>query len=54
MDELSDRWKVGKSWLYKQTRQSGDDAIPKIKIGKYLRFEPEKVDSWLLSQQNNG
>lgn len=53
IDELSDRWKVQKSWLYNHTRQSGDDSIPKIKIGKYLRFEPEKVDSWLLRQQNN-
>ena len=53
IDELADRLKVQKSWIYKQTRLSGDDSIPKIRVGKYLRFEPEKVDSWLLSQQSN-
>ena len=50
MDELSDRWKVRKSWLYARTRQTGLGSIPRVKMGKYIRFVPEKVDEWLRKQ----
>jgi hypothetical protein len=29
----------------------GPGTIPRIKIGKYLRFEPEKVISWIKGLQ---
>lgn len=50
-EELSERWKVPLSWIYRQTMQRGPDAIPRVKIGKYLRFEPAAVDAWLRRQQ---
>jgi len=50
IDELADRWKIKKSWLYAKTRETGQNSIPKIKIGKYLRFVPEEVDGWLKKQ----
>ena len=50
IDELGKRWKVKKSWLYARSRENGEGSIPRMKIGKYLRFEPEKVDSWLKKQ----
>jgi len=50
MDELSGRWKVQKSWLYARTRQTGPGSIPRVKMGKYIRFVPEDVDAWLRKQ----
>jgi excisionase family DNA binding protein len=47
IDELAKVLKVPKSWLYSRTRQCGPGTIPRIKIGKYLRFEEEKVMRWL-------
>jgi hypothetical protein len=51
VDELSERWKVPKSWLYSRTRETCDGCIPRVKIGKYLRFIPQEVDDWLRRQQ---
>ena len=50
IDELKDRWRVKRSWIYQKTRETGEGAIPRIKVGKYLRFIPEEVDEWLLRQ----
>lgn len=50
IDELKARWKVKKSWLYARTRETGVDSIPRVKIGKYLRFVPSEVDAWLKKQ----
>lgn len=50
IDELSERWKVKKSWLYARTRENGAGSIPRLKIGKYLRFIPSEVDNWLRRQ----
>lgn len=51
LEELADRWKVPKSWLYRQTMKKGEGSIPRVKVGKYLRFVPEKSDKWLAAQQ---
>ena len=52
IDELAARWKVKKPWVYKQTMKKDADSIPRINVGKYIRFVPEKVDAWLLNRQN--
>jgi predicted DNA-binding transcriptional regulator AlpA len=49
--ELSARWRVPVSWVYAKTRETSPGAIPRVKIGKYLRFIPEEVDAWLLSRE---
>jgi predicted DNA-binding transcriptional regulator AlpA len=46
-DELAKRWRVPLSWIYSKTREKGPNAIPRIKLGKYIRFKPEEVDLWL-------
>jgi excisionase family DNA binding protein len=51
IDELAERWKIKKSWLYSKTRDTSEGRIPRVKIGKYLRFVPEEVDEW-IKQQN--
>jgi hypothetical protein len=49
-DELAERWRVKKSWVYSRTRETGPDAMPKVKLGKYIRLEPEQVDAWLANK----
>lgn len=51
LEELSERLKVPKSWIYRQTMRNDETAIPKIKLGKYLRFIPGEVDQWILGNQ---
>jgi len=48
--ELAKRWRVPLSWLYSKTRQRGKNCIPALRMGKYIRFKPEEVDSWLREQ----
>lgn len=50
IDELASFLKVKKSFLYSRTRETGSEAIPRIKVGKYLRFELDKVMAWLKRQ----
>jgi len=38
------------SRLYRETMKRGEGAIPRIKVGKYVRFEPEKVIEWFRRQ----
>jgi excisionase family DNA binding protein len=44
LDELCEFLKVGRAWVYRQTREGN---IPFIKLGKYLRFERTKLKRWL-------
>jgi len=50
IDEMADRLKVKPSWLYFRTMQTGKDAIPRVRIGKYLRFNPGAVMEWIEKQ----
>ena len=50
IDELAEKLKVKKSWLYGRTREQGEDAIPKIRCGKYLRFSERAVMRWLIKK----
>jgi excisionase family DNA binding protein len=50
IDELASQLKVKKSWLYRQTMRKDKGAIPKIKIGKHLRFNPEAVERWIMGR----
>ena len=46
--EMADLLRVNTSWLYERTRLN---QIPCIRVGKYVRFEPEKVIAYLKEQQ---
>jgi excisionase family DNA binding protein len=50
VDELSDSLNVPKSWVYSRSREKGPGAMPRIKVGKYVRFELDKVMEWLREQ----
>jgi excisionase family DNA binding protein len=48
--------KVSKSWVYEHTRSRGaprSDQLPHIKIGKYVRFDPERIRAFLARQTNS-
>lgn len=51
IDELAESLRVKKSWLYARTRETGSDAIPRLRVGKYIRFKLSDVMEW-LKQQN--
>ena len=53
IDELSEKLKVQKSWLYSRTRETGSGAIPRIRVGKYIRFNLDEVVRWLERQNEN-
>ncbi|MCB9772241.1 MAG: helix-turn-helix domain-containing protein [Candidatus Omnitrophica bacterium] len=42
VSEIAEILRVPKSWIYARTSM-GPDAIPHVKIGKYVRFRVEEV-----------
>ena len=50
LDELAEKLKVKKSWVYAQTKVAGGGSFPRIKIGKYLRFDEAAVSNWIKEQ----
>lgn len=51
VNDLARILKVPKSWIYSRTRQTGPGSIPRINVGKYIRFQLEEVHKWLLAQE---
>jgi excisionase family DNA binding protein len=51
--ELATELKVKPSWIYGETRKTGPGTIPRIRVGKYLRFSMEEVMDWLKAHQDN-
>jgi excisionase family DNA binding protein len=45
--ELAEKLKVRKSWVYARTRETGPGSMPRLKAGKYLRFQEQAVMEWL-------
>ena len=53
VDELAESLRVAKSWVYSKSRETGPDAMPMIKVGKYCRFVLDDVLDWLRKQNND-
>ncbi len=49
--EMASKLDVPVSWLYSRTRTY---AIPHYKIGKYVKFDAEKVMRWISEQNELG
>lgn len=49
-DELCQKLKIKKSFLYAPVRRKGPDAVPCIMIGKYLRYDLQAVKGWIARQ----
>ena len=48
--ELADILQVPISWIYQRTRL-GPEAIPFIRVGRYVRFDPQQVIAFLKERQ---
>ena len=46
--QVAARLNVPKSWVYAAAER---EEIPSRKVGKYLRFVPEEIETWLNGQQ---
>jgi excisionase family DNA binding protein len=53
VNEIAEELKVHKSWVYGKSRETGPDAMPRLKVGKYLRFERDKVLEWLRNRNDS-
>ena len=53
INELAERLKIKPSWIYAKTMERGEGTIPKIKVGKYIRFDESEVLQWLKEKQQN-
>lgn len=51
VDELCQELKVPRSWVYRQTTRNSHTSIPRIYVGKYLRFYLPEVIAWLRQQK---
>ena len=52
VQELSEILNVPVSWIYQRTSM-GQEAIPHVKMGKYVRFDPQKVIDF-FNKEGNG
>lgn len=50
VQELAAKLRVKPSWVYGQTRQTGPGTLPRLQVGKYIRFNLDEVLSWLKKQ----
>jgi excisionase family DNA binding protein len=50
IDEMAEWLKVPKSWLYSRTKETGPEAMPRVKVGKYIRFIETEVMEWLRNR----
>ncbi len=48
--ELAEKLRVPKSWVYARTRETGSNAMPRLKVGKYRRFILRDVLEYLKKQ----
>ena len=49
--EMAEKLKVPKSWIYQRTRL-GVKSIPHVKLGKYVRFDEDKVIDFFAQKQS--
>jgi hypothetical protein len=53
VEELSGYLAVPAGWIYDRTQANGPEIIPHIKLGKYIRFDPESeaFRGWLAEHE---
>lgn len=55
VDEVAKILHVPKSWVYEHTRGRGSsraERLPAIKLGKYVRFDPDDVRAFLARRRS--
>ncbi len=53
VEEVADLFQVPSSWVYDRTRRRGQEQLPHLKLGKYLRFEENAVREYLERHRRN-
>jgi predicted DNA-binding transcriptional regulator AlpA len=51
IDELAAKTKMKRSFYYAPIRRKGPDAIPCLKVGKYIRYRMSDVMNWIEKNQ---
>ncbi len=51
VEQMAEILQVPKSWIYHRTRQ-GQAAIPFIRLGAYVRFDPDEVINFFKADGN--
>lgn len=54
VDEVAALLKVPRSWVYERTRRRGNERLPHVKLGKYLRFDERAVQAYLEDRMRGG
>lgn len=52
--ELAAYLGVPKSWIYERTRSGHPDPLPCFRVGNYLRFRIEEIDTWVEAHRKRG
>lgn len=54
--ELAKRWVLPESWIRDRVRSRAPDAIPHVKVGRYIRFEwgSPALESWWAGHRRQG
>ena len=47
-EDVAEILQVDKSWVYAAARR---DAIPHVKVGRYIRFERTALADWIAGQR---
>lgn len=53
VSQIAEFLQVPDSWVYERTRRRGNERIPHLKLGKYLRFSRSEVLEWVQIQRRN-
>ena len=46
-EELADRLKISRSWVFEKTRARCRNPMPCLRLGRYIRFDWTAVVDWL-------
>jgi len=50
VSQLAEKLQVPKSWVYGQTRQTAPGSIPRVQVGKHIRFVESEIMEWLRKE----
>jgi excisionase family DNA binding protein len=54
IDEAAKFLRVRRSFLYEETRKGQKSRVPHVRVGRYIRFRPADLESFLQSNAVGG
>lgn len=51
--QVAQRLGVPASWVYAQV-ESPNSELPYIRVGRYIRFEPEDIEGYIAARRRGG